>query len=377
MAKNLRLLGENEARSIIREDSVSPSDFEALDCKAARLLSASGVFHQGRDEILALSGFFESYRMSFYGGKDVTSYHKSRVLELRGLKRISSDAVKYLCTPRGGTYEVGQKFMSLDLSGIEVLDSEIATLFAGHKGILYLNGLKTISPLAAEALSRHEGHLILDSLTDLPRTVASHLGTYQGFLISLNSLAYLPPKTASSLVPFDPRIMKLGRDLIEVPEWRRSVFLGHLRLNGLQNLCAETAAVLNRNWGSIQLNGLKNLNTKAVESLILGEKDITLNGLEEINRDALLSLQSSNGGLELNGLSELTENQAEIISEFRCKYLSLNGVKRISEAVARSLARFNGLQLQMLGLNRTNRVLRDFRGQLLTFQTVEEIRQSR
>lgn len=77
---------------------------------------------------------------------------------------------------------ISMKEKLLDLSGLKILNGDVAELLATHSGELDFSGLNELSEIAAEHLGRHVGRLNLMGLTHLSDECFKHLSKHKGWI---------------------------------------------------------------------------------------------------------------------------------------------------------------------------------------------------
>lgn len=77
---------------------------------------------------------------------------------------------------------IAKREKPIDLSGLKILNEDVAELLATHAGELDLSGLNELPESAARQLARHEGRLNLSGLTSLPDDCFKHLSKHKGWI---------------------------------------------------------------------------------------------------------------------------------------------------------------------------------------------------
>jgi len=130
---------------------------------------------------------------------------------------------------------------------------------------------------------------------------------------------------------------------------------GRLRLNDLECICGDTAAVLSHHDGPLYLDGLITIDPDIAEALAKHEGLLTLNGLTSLSEETAACLKEHAGPLHLNGLSHLEEGVASRLSEHLGGEISLEGLETLAPNTAEILARYPG-HVYLRGLKRMSRL---------------------
>jgi hypothetical protein len=231
---------------------------------------------------------------------------------------------------------------NLHFPAVRALDPETAKSLAASDASLSLNGLLTVSPATAEALAAHRGVLSLDGLTSLNVEVAARLARHAG-LLSLRGISTLSPEAADALQihqgpitwsPLDVSHPSVARCMVACRK-------GPMRLDFLEGLSAETAAVLAEARCELSLNGLTALSDSCALALSQHRGPLRLKGLTGLTPESAAALGRHRGPLYLSGIRMLSPECASGLSR-HTGALYLSGLQHIHYESALSLSRFSG-----------------------------------
>ena len=127
---------------------------------------------------------------------------------------------------------------------------------------------------------------------------------------------------------------EVAKELAQIkPKW-----LGHLTLNGLEDISLESAESLKGFPCCIELKGVSRISPEVAEQL--GQKRDHLElGITEISPEVAHALADNEGGsVFLNELQEISPDVAEQFKKSRRDYFYLDGVSSVSLAVAKHLS---------------------------------------
>ncbi|XZE53201.1 serine/threonine-protein kinase [Planctomycetaceae bacterium SH139] len=218
---------------------------------------------------------------------------------------------------------------NLTLPQLTSLNSETATMFSQHRGILSLPSVRELTPEAARALAVRDGvSLHLRGLKSMTSEVAKELAKARcGLTLGLETIT---PEVAASLAPLSTS----------------------LDLNHLHSISPEVARLLTSNNRWLKLNGLRTLDADVAEALAGHPGWLSLNGIESITPEAAEALGQFRGtDLALNRLQTLDIEVAEHLAQAQpTNSLSFNSVKTLSPEVAAALVAGNHRHLSLQGL---------------------------
>ncbi|NDC62595.1 MAG: hypothetical protein EBZ59_01085 [Planctomycetia bacterium] len=142
----------------------------------------------------------------------------------------------------------------LDLSGVRVLDPDVAVILGAYPGDLLLDGLQTLSVEAATAL-------------------AAHAGDAEG-QVDAEAIAARVSEAFEAGDLDEERIMQI------IGEFEGSTEMPLLSLGGLTSLDPDVAGALAGHLGSLALDGLRSVGVESARALAGHVGLLSLSGLE-------------------------------------------------------------------------------------------------
>ena len=243
-------------------------------------------------------------------------------------------------------------FKNLTSSQLELI-SEL------HTTRLTLESVSFLTKNEAVALAKWPGRILeLKDLTALTQDIAHYFSEWNGMYLNLNGLKHLSAEVANELLS----IGILGLDGLKSISIETAKALSNFKgssvsLNGLENFEREIFLALNENQSFLLgCDGIKILSNDDLEELVYIENiELSFGGISCPSRrctKVLVKHAERHGVLEMNGITNLTEDIADIISNFNGDFLDLNGLKDIQPAVARILSRWEGQCLAIAGIEK-------------------------
>jgi|LakMenE18May11ns_1017448.scaffolds.fasta_scaffold9847053_2 hypothetical protein len=234
-------------------------------------------------------------------------------------------------TPAEARVVAANSRLSLDLSTIESLGSDVAKELSRFPDIISLNGLRSLSAEEAAylAMAAPSASLELNGLPSLSVAAALALAKARCSYISLNSVQELSPELANALVAYGTQA-PLG---------------SLLRLDGLRSVSLQVAEKLGHFHASgLSMNGLKDLGASEAEALAsFRGTALLLGGLEKAEKGTIEAIARFNGFfMDLGGLESLSESQAGALACFRGNILRLEGLIKPSNEVLGILGKLEG-----------------------------------
>lgn len=245
-------------------------------------------------------------------------------------------------TPEAAEVLVNADLGEIDLSTIDHISSEVASILGQYKGKLLLDGLEDIEISSLEEITERSWSpsqwLCLDGLTHITSAQAKALGSFRG-CVSLCGLKNLTHEAAEELSKGKFRHICLdGLELIDHDQLQ-ILFAGNFSvgLQGLKFLPNVDENFLNEAITIFNLSLPKLVEIASDTLAVLAGRcdgDLCLNGLKRLPQDDLTILDHCWAHLFLDGLEDLTDIEAEILGKRFVNGLSLTGLKNLTKKQA-------------------------------------------
>jgi len=262
--------------------------------------------------------------------------HKG-LLNLNGLKELSAAAAHALAHHEG----------ELRLCGLEDVSKAVAQALARHKGPVYLDGVKALHEDAALALAESQGVISLKGLSNLSSQAMDVLARDTGkfFLDPLSATAKMLKKHRAKCFKAQSKILDSdkARILIANPQ--------DLKIESLTSITDEAANILAASGSRniLNISGIKSISIYALKSLSKHKGDLVLDGLTDLCPESAFMLSHHRGNLSLRGLKKISDAVAWRLARHG-GHICLDGLTELSLEAARDLSATEGT-LSIKGLN--------------------------
>ena len=252
------------------------------------------------------------------------------MLILDGLVEVSSEVAVNLSEYEG----------PLSLNGLPELSEELAVNLSSHYGTLILNGLESINEEVADKLRDHCGTICLNGLIDLNVEVARCLSKHSKdmkWVLSLLGIQSLSDTVAKELSNY--------QGILQLPEEFEKKVFSHAKhfeiLN--DNIISIYKAAMSESywrydqgydettWDSLpdEFAKYRSITDSAADSLSDEFDNLNLSGLLTISKSSAKALLNCKESIQLNGLTKLEKGTAEIFSTYEGE-ISLIGLSKLT-----------------------------------------------
>jgi len=235
---------------------------------------------------------------------------------------------------------------NIDLRGLRVIELETAHELAAHSGeSIDLSGINKIDSDCANAIANHHGKLNLSGVKEISSDSARALSKFKGLELNLSGISRLD-YFCCTILDLKHRLILDGLEILDDFHLLSGC---HLNIRNAKYITPKAALWLALRPGEIHLDSLEELEIEVADNLVKHQGALRLGGLKNVNPNVAQIIASYHGTLDLSGLEFLPDDVAKALGMHEGPLL-LRNIKMLSVEAAKSLARHRG-DIDISGIN--------------------------
>ena len=274
--------------------------------------------------------------VSFISSINYSFKADGKILRLTNLRILGQKLAKPVFAFKG----------NIDLRGLRVIELETAHELAAHSGeSIDLSGINKIDSDCANAIANYHGKLNLSGVKEISSDSARALSKFKGLELNLSGISRLE-YSCCTILDLKHRLIV---DRLEIIDDFHLLSGCHLNIRNAKYITPKAAQCLALRQEEIHLDSLEKLEIEVAENLVKHRGTLRLGGLKHMNPDVAQIIASYHGTLDLSGLEFLPDDVANALGMHEGPLL-LRNIKMLSVEAAKSLARHRG-DIDISGIN--------------------------
>ena len=274
--------------------------------------------------------------VSFLSSINYSFKADGKILRLTNLRILGQKLAKPVFAFKG----------NIDLRGLRVIELETAHELAAHSGeSIDLSGINKIDSDCANAIANYHGKLNLSGVKEISSDSARALSKFKGLELNLSGISRLE-YSCCTILDLKHRLIV---DRLEIIDDFHLLSGCHLNIRNAKYITPKAAQCLALRQEEIHLDSLEKLEIEVAENLVKHRGTLRLGGLKHMNPDVAQIIASYHGTLDLSGLEFLPDDVANALGMHEGPLL-LRNIKMLSVEAAKSLARHRG-DIDISGIN--------------------------